>query len=190
MTGFAVPGVNVVVLGVVVPGVVIPGVVVPRDDGPFFFFSPAVPSPVVLGPAVPAPVAPGPVVAGPAATRLRRLAVARNQATHAKASPAWRALLHWKGSRSPRGVGRRRRPQKHDRLARFGRDDARAFELGGLRRGRDRRMALILVERKRRILGRRLHMACLLRVGGMWRSLAKAICCGVGFAVVPPAPPL
>src|SRR6478752_761440 len=56
MTGFAVPGVNVVVAGVAVPG----------DDGSFFFLSPAVPSPVVLGPAVPAPAVPGPVVGVPA----------------------------------------------------------------------------------------------------------------------------
>ena len=164
MTGFAVPGVNVVV-----PGVVVPGVVVPRDDGPFFFLSPAVPSPVVLGPAVPpcapGPVAPGPVVAAPAGPGLPP-GCCEKPGNACEGVPSLEGVPALAGVPGVPGVpaalagvaGR----MSTTGLPGFAAMTPGPLSWAGCAVAATARMALILRQRKRRILGRCLHVARLL----------------------------
>ena len=59
------------------------------------------------------------------------------------------------GASNPMTLWRHRR----DRVARMGRNNAWTFKLRRMRGGRDRGMTVIVVERKRRIFRRRLHVA-------------------------------
>jgi hypothetical protein len=66
------------------------------------------------------------------------------------------------------------RHHRGDRLAWMRSNNARSVELCGMWSGRDCRMALIVVKRKRRIFRRHLHVARLL---GGWCDV-MLICCG------------
>jgi len=171
MTGFAVPGVNVVV-----PGVVVPRVVVPGDDGSFFFLSPAVPSPVVLDPAVPAPAAPGPVVAVPAGPGLPP-GCCEKPGNACEGVPSLEGVPALAGVPGvPPGVPAALAGVA-GRMSTTGLPGFAAMTPGPVSWA-----------------GCAVAAVCTWRVcscvGGMWRSLASASCCGVGFTVVPPAPPL
>ena len=195
MTGFTVPGFNVAAPGVDVPGDVVPGDVVPGDDGSLFL-APALPGPLAPGPVgvrPAAPAAPGPVVVVPAAPGLppgccEKPGSACEGVPGLDGAPALDGVPGVPGA--PAALG-----GVPGRISTTGLPGFAAMTPGPFSRAGCGVAATAgcpwFFDRESE---GSLAAVCMWRVcscvGGMWRSLANASCCGVGLAAIPPAPPL